>query len=126
MSSHSWSTPDAYPRIYKLGGAVFPYAGDSDGFVDKWEQHVKWADPRYYFGFGYGADINGLGAQGDPRGADAPNKVTYPFTGMGGVTVNKQVQRRARLRHQRRRRRALRPLPGLDAGPEDAGRAATS
>ncbi len=91
ISSHSWSTPDAYPRIYKAGGAVFPYAGDSDGFVEKWEQHVKWADPRYYFGFGYGADINGLGAQGDPRGADAPNKVTYPFTGMGGVTVNKQV-----------------------------------
>jgi hypothetical protein len=91
ISSHSWSTPDAYPRIYKEGGVVFPYAGDSSGFVDKWKQHVKWADPRYYFGFGYGADINGLGAQGDPRGPDAPNKVTYPFTGMGGVTVHQQV-----------------------------------
>ena len=91
ISSHSWSTPDAYPRIYKLGGAVFPYAGDSGGFVEKWEQHVKWADPRFYFGFGYGADINGLGAQGDPRGADADNPVTYPFTGMGGVRVDQQV-----------------------------------
>ncbi|HVI34728.1 MAG TPA: hypothetical protein VM684_00725, partial [Gaiellales bacterium] len=90
ISSHSWSTPDAYPRIYKLGGVVMPYAGDSTGFVAKWKQHVKWADPRYYFGFGYGADINGLGAQGDPRGPNATNPVTYPFTGWGGVTVNKQ------------------------------------
>ena len=90
LSSHSWSTPDAYPRIYELGGVVMPYAGDSTGFVDKWEKHLTWADPRYYFGFGYGADINGLGAQGDPRGADAANPVTYPFTGLGGVTVRRQ------------------------------------
>ena len=91
MSSHSWSTPDAYSRIYKAGGFITPYAGDSAGFVEKWHQHLAWADPRYYFGFGYGADINGLGAQGDPRGANAPNKVTYPFNGLGGVTIDKQV-----------------------------------
>ncbi len=90
VSSHSWSTPDAYPRIYRLGGTVMPYAGDSTGFVDKWRQHLAWADPRYYFGFGYGADINGLGAQGDPRGADVANPVTYPFKALGGVTVRKQ------------------------------------
>ena len=60
------------------------------GFVEKWRRHLGWADPRYYFGFGYGADINGLGAQGDPRGADVPNPVTYPFHGLGGVTVRKQ------------------------------------
>ncbi|MGA8987050.1 hypothetical protein [Aeromicrobium sp.] len=91
MSSHSWSTPDAYPRIYRAGGVVTPYAGDSAGFVQKWRKHLTWADPRYYFGFGFGADINGLGAQGDPRGADAPNPVTYPFAGLGGVTIDKQV-----------------------------------
>ena len=34
--------------------------------------------------------MNGLGAQGNPRGADVPNPVEYPFTGMGGVTVDKQ------------------------------------
>ncbi|GAA4670031.1 hypothetical protein GCM10023226_03210 [Nocardioides nanhaiensis] len=90
LSSHSWSTPDAYPRIYKAGGFVAPYAGDSTGFVAKWRRHLGWADPRYYFGFGYGADINGLGAQGNPRGADVPNKVAYPFRGLGGVTVRKQ------------------------------------
>ncbi len=90
VSSHSWSTPDAYPRIYRLGGFITPYAGDSTGFVEKWRKHLTWADPRYYFGFGYGADMNGLGAQGDPRGADAKNPVTYPFTGLGGVTVHQQ------------------------------------
>lgn len=91
VSSHSWSTPDAYPRIYRAGGVITPYAGDSSGFVEKWKQHLAWADPRYYFGFGYGADINGLGAQGNPRGADAKNAVTYPFKGLGGVTINKNV-----------------------------------
>jgi microsomal dipeptidase-like Zn-dependent dipeptidase len=90
ISSHSWSTPDAYPRIYRLGGTVMPYAGDSEGFVEKWKRHLTWADPRYYFGFGYGADMNGLGAQGDPRGAGVANPVDYPFTGLGGVQVRKQ------------------------------------
>jgi hypothetical protein len=91
VSSHSWATPDAYPRIYRLGGFITPYAGDSTGFVEKWRKHLQWADPRYYFGFGYGADMNGLGAQGDPRGPHAKNPVTYPFRGIGGVTVHRQV-----------------------------------
>ncbi len=90
LSSHSWSTPDAYPRILKAGGFITPYAGDSTGFVEKWRRHLGWADKRYYFGFGFGADINGLGAQGDPRGANVPNKVSYPFKGLGGITVRKQ------------------------------------
>jgi hypothetical protein len=91
LSSHSWSTEDAYPRIYELGGYIAPYAGDSTGFVEKWRAHLGWADERYYFGFGYGADMNGLGAQGNPRGSDVANPVTYPFTGLGGVTIDKQV-----------------------------------
>ena len=92
ISSHSWSTPDAYPRIYKAGGVITPYAGDSDRLRRRSGSSTStWADPRYYFGFGFGADINGLGAQGGPRGADAPNKVTYPFTGLGGVTIDQQV-----------------------------------
>jgi hypothetical protein len=90
LSSHSWSTPDAYPRIYEAGGFIAPYAGDSTGFVEKWRSHVGWADPRYYWGIGYGADMNGLGAQGDPRGTDVANPVTYPFTGLGGVRIGQQ------------------------------------
>ena len=90
VSSHSWSTPDAYPRIYRLGGFVAPYAGDSTGFVEKWRRHLGWTDRRYYFGFGFGSDMNGFGAQGDARGADAPAPVTYPFTGLAGVTIGQQ------------------------------------
>lgn len=90
VSSHSWSTPDAYPRIYRLGGFVAPYAGDSTGFVDKWRQHLGWTDRRFYFGFGFGSDMNGFGAQGDPRGADAADPVTYPFTGLGGTMIDRQ------------------------------------
>ncbi|QIX25354.1 peptidase [Nocardioides sp. JQ2195] len=90
VSSHSWSTPDAYPRIYDLGGFVAPMAGDSTGFLEKWQRHLGWADKRFYFGFGYGADINGLAEQGLPRGADAADKVTYPITGMNGVRIGQQ------------------------------------
>ncbi len=90
ISSHSWATPDAYPRIYKAGGFITPYAGDSTGFVEKWRRHLGWADKRYYFGFGYGADMNGLGAQGNPRGKGVKNKVTYPFKGLNGVRIDRQ------------------------------------
>src|SRR3546814_1743698 len=88
---HSWSTPDAYPRIYKLGGFVAPMAGDSTGFYEKWQRHLGWTDPRYYFGFGFGADINGLAEQAEPRGAEVKNKVSYPFTGINGIRFDKQV-----------------------------------
>ncbi len=91
VSSHSWSTPDAYPRIYDGRGFIAPYAGDSTGFVEKWQRHLAWANPKTYWGFGFGADINGLGAQGDPRPDAAENPVTYPFTTLGGVRVDRQV-----------------------------------
>jgi microsomal dipeptidase-like Zn-dependent dipeptidase len=75
VSSHSWSTPDAYPRIYKLGGFIAPYAGASEGFVKKWKALKPMRDKRYYWGLGYGADMNGFGAQGPPRlGAKNPVK----------------------------------------------------
>jgi hypothetical protein len=90
VSSHSWSTPDAYPRIYQEQGFITPYAGDSDGFVAKWRAHLGWANPKTYWGIGYGADINGLGAQGEPR-KNNTSPVTYPFTTVGGVKVYQQV-----------------------------------
>ena len=90
VSSHGWSNDTIYPRIYRAGGVITPYAGGSQSFVDRWRDHKEWADPRYIFGFGYGADTNGFGSQGGPRGKNAPDPVTYPFTGFGGVTVNQQ------------------------------------
>ncbi len=90
ISSHSWANKTVYPRVYELGGVVTPYAGDSEDFVAKWREHRQWADDRFYFGFGYGSDTNGFGAQGAPRG-DTPTKVEYPFTGFGGTTIHRQV-----------------------------------
>ena len=84
ISSHSWSTPAALPRIYKLGGIVTPYAGDSEGFVDKWKDARTAYRGRQYFGLGYGADQNGFGSQGGPRGTDIPDPVTYPFKSVDG------------------------------------------
>lgn len=92
LSSHSWATPSAYPRVHALGGFVAPYAGDSRGFVEAWRTHRATFDTsRYPFAIGYGADSNGLGIQGSPRGADAENPVTYPFSGLGGVVLDRQV-----------------------------------
>ena len=90
VSSHSWSTPDSYPRIYRLGGFIAPYAGDSTSFVAKWRRHLGWADDRFYFGLGYGSDINGFGKQGAPRGSDVADPVRYPVTGLNGVRIDRQ------------------------------------
>jgi microsomal dipeptidase-like Zn-dependent dipeptidase len=89
VSSHSWSTPDAYPRIYRLGGVVTPYAGDSTSFVRSWKSlKPKW-DKRFYSGIGYGADMNGFGAQGSARHPKT-NPVRYPFRSWDGkVTLAK-------------------------------------
>ena len=93
VSSHSWSTDDAYPRIARAGGFNAPYAGNSTSFVKQWQNLVKTAKPsKYRFGVGYGADMDGFGGQGAPRGADQPNKVQYPFKSWdGGTTFDKQV-----------------------------------
>jgi hypothetical protein len=89
VSSHSWSTPDSYPRIYKLGGFIAPYAGGSEGFVKKWKALKAMRDKRFFWGIGYGADMNGFGAQGPPR-LGAKNPVKYPFKSFdGAVTLDK-------------------------------------
>jgi hypothetical protein len=87
VSSHGWSTPDVVPRIYKLGGVVTPYAGDSADFVKAWKDIRPKRSKKYYFGFGYGADMNGFGHQGGPREG---GNVTYPFKSYLGPTVGRQ------------------------------------
>jgi hypothetical protein len=87
VSSHGWSTPDVVPRIYKLGGVVTPYAGDSKDFVKAWKDIRPKRTKKYYFGFGYGADMNGFGHQGGPREG---GNVSYPFKSYLGPTVGRQ------------------------------------
>ncbi len=91
ISSHSWSTTDAEQRILDDGGLVTPYAGGSSGFVGKWRAWRTKRNPRWRTGWGYGADANGLGSQGGPRGDAAKNPVVYPFKSFdGSVTFAKQ------------------------------------
>ena len=90
LSSHSWSTPDAYPRIYKLGGVVTPITGRSEGFVQEWRTLKPQAAPKYYFGFGFGSDQNGLHSEPPARNPEPAKAVTYPFkTWDGGSTVER-------------------------------------
>ena len=90
-SSHSWSTPNALPRIYGLGGVVTPSPGSSEGFVEKWLAAKEAFNGDQYFGIGIGADQNGFASQPDPRGAGVPNPVTYPFESFDGeVTLDQQ------------------------------------
>ena len=123
MSSHSWSTPDAYPRIYAQKGFIAPYAGDSTGFVEKWRRHLELGQPGDLLG------IRVRSRHQRPRSAGRPATqrgerpsghlpVHHPGWGQGGSSG----QWRAGLRHQQGRRRPLRPLHRLAAGPEDAGR----
>jgi hypothetical protein len=98
VSSHSWADAVVYERTLRMGGVVTPYAGNAwsdpgsrNGFTDKWRRTRSWADDRYLFGIGYGADTNGFGSQGAPRNPADGEGVSYPFTGFGGVTVDRQV-----------------------------------
>jgi microsomal dipeptidase-like Zn-dependent dipeptidase len=96
MTSHSWSTDNALPRISALGGLIGPMARDSQGFVDQWN-HLRThgyddLNPGL-FGIGRGADMNGFASQGGPRTptTEAP-AVSYPFQSFDGTaTIHKQV-----------------------------------
>ncbi|QBJ95237.1 peptidase [Rhodococcus sp. ABRD24] len=86
VSSHGWTDPSNYPRIYQLGGFVASYAGSSENFVDEWRAARKDRDDDYFFGYGFGADTNGFGSQPAPR-LDGTRSVRYPFTTFDGGTV---------------------------------------
>jgi hypothetical protein len=87
VSSHSWSTFDVIPRIYKVGGVVTPMQGSAPEWIKDWKKIKAQRDKRFYFGFGYGADQNGLASQIEPR----EGGVHYPFKSFDGkVTFERQ------------------------------------
>jgi hypothetical protein len=89
VSSHSWADDPNYFQILKMGGVVSPHAGGSSGFLGKWAKLRTQADPRFLYGIGWGADINGFSTQGGPRHAPVGKALSYPFTGMGGTRIDK-------------------------------------
>jgi hypothetical protein len=91
ISSHSWGDAGSLTRILRLGGVVGPYAGETESFAAEWREARAERDPRFFFGVGFGSDINGLGAQGQPRPGAAQNPVRYPFrTFDGGTMIDQQ------------------------------------
>lgn len=88
VSSHSWADETIYPRIYEAGGVVTPSDSNLEGFIKDWTDSKGWADDRFYFGFGYGSDVNGFSSSAPPIQGTT---VTYPFEGFGGATVHQQV-----------------------------------
>ena len=91
VSSHSWSNLQDYPRILAQGGVITPMGNSTTGFVEAWRKIRQGYDPRFYSGFGYGADMNGFANQSGPRNPE-DNPVRYPFRSFdGNVTVHQQV-----------------------------------
>ena len=95
MTSHSWSTDNALPKISGLGGFIGPSAKSPAKYVNDWQQIVAGgfdvANP-YLFGLGFGADMNGFASQGGPPTGEGDVPITYPFASPvnPGITIEKQ------------------------------------
>ncbi|MFI8092234.1 discoidin domain-containing protein [Streptomyces sp. NPDC086080] len=86
LSSHSWMDLNWTERLYGLGGFAAQYMNGSEQFVAEAERTRSLRD-EHGVGYGYGTDMNGVGGWPAPRGADAPNPVTYPFRSVDGGSV---------------------------------------
>ncbi|MBT2450979.1 discoidin domain-containing protein [Streptomyces sp. ISL-43] len=91
ISSHSWMDLGWTERLYKLGGFAAQYMSGSEGFSAE-AKRTDALREKYNVGYGYGTDMNGVGGWPGPRGAGAPNPVTYPFRSTdGGSVIDKQT-----------------------------------
>ena len=118
ISSHSWATPRQLPPDLQARAASSrPRPAARRALPRSGASAMPLRDDQHYFGFGYGADQNGFGGQGGPRDAGAPIRSPTRSAPLDGcVNVRAAEERQARPRHQHRRHRPLRPLPGLDRG----------
>ena len=90
LSGHEWSDKHSYKPILDLGGMVGGRADNVENFVADYEKYSKEKSPKYFFGWGYGPDANGLGQLPEPSQDGSP--VSYPFKSLdGAVTFDKQV-----------------------------------
>ena len=89
VSAHCCSNPQLFSRIYNLGGAIDAPKDAALAYVSTWKQDRALRNPRYFFGFGYGSDMNGLSGQVGP---DPAHAVRYPFKSPDGrVTFTREV-----------------------------------
>ncbi|GAA1925101.1 hypothetical protein GCM10009775_16750 [Microbacterium aoyamense] len=95
LTTHTWSDRSMIARIANVGGFVASYANaafDQDGregFVDEWRENRAAAAPGAIPAYGFGSDVNGLGAQAAARAGAASDPVVYPLTALNGVTLGK-------------------------------------
>ncbi|GEC05415.1 hypothetical protein SSP24_30700 [Streptomyces spinoverrucosus] len=91
LSSHSWMDLNWTERVYSLGGFIAQYMHGSEAFSAE-AKRTDALREKYDVGYGYGTDMNGVGGWPGPRGADAPNPVTYPFRSVdGGSVIDRQT-----------------------------------
>jgi microsomal dipeptidase-like Zn-dependent dipeptidase len=91
IASHSWSDPGAQKRVQKLGGIIGPISSVATEFADEWRVARANRDSRFFFGTGFGSDINGLHSQPVPRPNASQNPVQYPFRSFdGGSVIDRQ------------------------------------
>jgi hypothetical protein len=88
ISAHCCSSPQLFARIYATGGAITPPVSPAAAFAAQWKADRAVASHRYYFGFGWGSDMNGLASQPGP---DTTSPIHYPFTSYDGrVTFERE------------------------------------
>jgi len=97
ISSHSWGDEGSQKRLQKLGGLVGPISNEANTFVEEWRRARTLRDTRFYFGLGFGSDINGLHSQPVPRPNAAQNPVRYPFKSFDGGSVIERQRSGTRL-----------------------------
>ncbi|MFD9002403.1 discoidin domain-containing protein [Streptomyces sp. NPDC059582] len=91
ISSHSWMDLNWTERVYGLGGFIAQYMHGSEQFSAEAKRTDALRD-KYGVGYGFGTDMNGVGGWPAPRGATAPNPVTYPFRSVdGGSVIDRQT-----------------------------------
>ncbi|MFJ6292064.1 discoidin domain-containing protein [Streptomyces griseoviridis] len=89
LSSHSWMDLNWTERVYSLGGFVAQYMHGSEAFT---AEAARTRALRNDVGYGFGTDFNGIGDHPAPRGADAADRVVYPFRSAdGGSVVDRQT-----------------------------------
>ena len=90
LSGHEWSDKRSYEEILGVGGMVGGRANNVENFVEDYEQYSPMQSDKYFFGWGFGPDANGLGDL--PAPSEDSNPVTYPFKSFrGNVTFDRQV-----------------------------------
>jgi hypothetical protein len=87
-AAHCCGSPQLFRRIYDMGGFVNPNTNPAVAHAGKWQQDKAKSSHKYLFGFGFGSDLNGLGAQPGP---DSAHPISYPFKSYdGAVTFDRE------------------------------------